>query len=59
MTMSPTHCDIMQLPRQHHIPIVTPQWVFTVMPSDSDMEYFTYYDDTTTNFTSSDKNKAQ
>ncbi len=30
---SPTHCE-MWLPRQHHLPIVTSQWVFTVTSLD-------------------------
>ncbi len=31
---SPTHCCQMWLPRQHHLPIVTSQWAFTVTSLD-------------------------
>ncbi len=32
--ISPIHCCEMWLPRQHYLPIVTSQWVFTVMSLD-------------------------
>ncbi len=51
MPTSSTHCDITRLARESHLPILTWQWMLTVMLWSSDMEHLTCWDKNTTTFT--------
>ncbi len=42
--MSPTHCDVMRLPRQCRLPIVTSQSVITVLNAIPSLSCNTFHD---------------
>ncbi len=44
LVMSHIHCDVIELPRQHHLPIIARSYVFTVISWSSDMEEMAYCD---------------